>query len=62
MAIVDIGYEKWQKDFEDEFPDLFKAGSLTGPVTTLRRDLMRTAYMAGKKTSRQPVGAQGKEE
>lgn len=59
MAIVDIEYEKWQKDFEDEFPDLFKGGSLTGPVTALRRDLMRTAYMAGKKASRQPVGAQG---
>lgn len=55
MAIVDIAYEAWQKDFEAECPDLFKNGSLTKPGTTLRRDLMRTAYMAGKKAARQPV-------
>ncbi|MGH8037158.1 MAG: hypothetical protein ACREPD_05405 [Stenotrophomonas sp.] len=56
MAIVDIGYEKWQKDFESQYPDLFKEGSLTGPGTALRRDLMRTAYMAGKKAACQPAG------
>ncbi|MBN4994700.1 hypothetical protein JY438_02795 [Stenotrophomonas maltophilia] len=56
MAIVDAAYEKWKKDFEAECPGLFKEGVLTGPETALRRDLMRTAYMAGKKAARQPVG------
>ncbi|KWV46089.1 hypothetical protein [Stenotrophomonas maltophilia] len=56
MAIVDVAYEKWKKDFEAECPDLFKQGLLTGPETALRRDLMRTAYMAGKKAARQPAG------
>lgn len=55
MAIVDAAYEKWKKDFEAECPGLFKEGVLTGPETALRRDLMRTAYMAGKKAARQPV-------
>ncbi len=56
MAIVDVAYEKWKKDFEAECPGIFKEGFLSAPETALRRDLMRTAYMAGKKSARQPVG------
>lgn len=56
MAIVDVAYEKWKKDLEAECPGIFKEGFLSGPETALRRDLMRTAYMAGKKAARQPVG------
>lgn len=55
MAIVDIAYEKWQKDFEAECPDLFKQGVWTGPATALKRDLMRAAYTQGKKAGRQSL-------
>lgn len=51
MAIVDLEYEEWQKNFEAEQPHLFTESNGLGPQTRAvaeRRDLMRIAYSAGK--------------